>query len=429
MKFVESDPSDHSPDEAYAIATSEAGVAELTEREQSAARFVRLGYEPPVTLAELRGADLSLDFLVDRCLVRGQPCTISGASKGMKTTLSIHLALSLASGEPFLGRFEVAEPCKVLFASAESGAATIRRNVYGMAEAMGLDIDIIEERLAFQWWVPKSSNADLVEYFSDGVEGHGANVVIMDPLYLMLGGENQSNLSSQGDEIMTLMRRLIDLGCTPIVDDHVKRSSENAKTFKPIQLEDITGAGKAECFRQWMLLGRRSRFETDGDALTHDHDLWATIGGSAGFNRTWGLDIVEEFNGDYSEVAYAVSLREAADVKDEQKAVGADAASERAARKEEAAHRTLLMKCDKVASELNRKPGQLFARADIRAIAKVSGDKANEIIFELESSCRIAKHPEGVKRGNNICEAWQALGTANMDLQDAPPNAGQKWES
>ena len=89
------------------------------------------------------------------------------------------------------------------------------------------------------------------------------------------------------------------MGATPILVDHAKRSSTNAREFEPLELEDISGAGKAECFRQWMLVSRRSKFMAD-PGLPHHHDLWLTMGGSAGHASTWGLDITEQIHSNRS---------------------------------------------------------------------------------------------------------------------------------
>ena len=48
------------------------------------------------------------------------------------------------------------------------------------------------------------------------------------------------------EQIDQLARTCVDCGATPVCLDHVKRSSQNAKDRMPLELGDVTGAGKAE---------------------------------------------------------------------------------------------------------------------------------------------------------------------------------------
>ncbi len=378
--------------------------------------WTQRGLAPPITVGQFLREKYEVEFLVERCLVKDSSCIIAGASKSLKTTVSLHLGLALATGCDFLGQFSCTQT-PVMFASAESGEATLQRNLRGMADLMDVDLDELAagDQMSMQFWVPRISDDDLMDYFADCIDQTGAKAVVLDPLYLAMDGETQASLSLNGEQIQKLVRLILDKGATPIIDDHVKRSSGNAKEYKPIALEDVSGAGKAENFRQWMLLGRRSQYEND-DGFEKHHDLWLTAGGSAGHSATWGLDVTETFSHDYADVQYSMTLRRGSEVKEELKTASVDKRAERAARKEEAARKTREAKCEKVACAMNREPDKLFTRTEIRAIAQVSSDKANEIIYELESTNRVAKHPEGVKRGNNRCEAWQVNGTALMDL-------------
>jgi hypothetical protein len=66
----------------------------------------------PITSAEFDAAEYRLEWLVKRALVRGQFGVIGGASKSMKTSLAVDLALSLGTGLRSLAISTFTSPCE-----------------------------------------------------------------------------------------------------------------------------------------------------------------------------------------------------------------------------------------------------------------------------------------------------------------------------
>jgi RecA-family ATPase len=269
------------------------------------------GLEPAWSLRQLLDTDLLDNYLVDDCLVELQPSVIAGPSKAMKTTVAVNLTVALASGKPFLNTFAVRKPKRVFLASAESGKATTKKTIIAMANAMreplaedGIDLNMLadSQMIRLAWWVPKISSLEMLDYFMHLVDEHAADVVIIDPLYQSLD-DQQSSVVLNGQQLATLSRHILKRGATPIMLDHAKRSSQNAKDFQVLELEDISGAGKAEFFRQWMLLSRRSKFEP-GQA----HEVWLSMGGSAGHASQWALNI-DERNPSRTQREYYLDIR------------------------------------------------------------------------------------------------------------------------
>ncbi|WP_165440779.1 AAA family ATPase [Rubripirellula amarantea] len=216
-------------------------------------------------------------YLVDGILAESQSAVIAGAPKTMKTSIAVDLAISLANGTPFLSRFKVNEPQRVLFLSAESGKASLKETAKRVATSKGLCLSAMEA-IYWNFWVPRVREEQHLTVLDHQIDESKAKVVILDPLYLMLEGTHQASVSDNGQQLQTLCGRFLAGGVTPVLVDHVKRSSLNSSTFKPLELLDITGAGKAEYFRQWMLIGRREKFNPEKRV----HRLWLTVGGSAG---------------------------------------------------------------------------------------------------------------------------------------------------
>src|SRR5262249_58926940 len=74
----------------------------------------------PVSSPDFFAADFRPTWLVKRLLVKGQPAVIGGPMKTMKTTVGLDLAVSLASGTPFLGFLDVYQAVRVAVLSGES---------------------------------------------------------------------------------------------------------------------------------------------------------------------------------------------------------------------------------------------------------------------------------------------------------------------
>ena len=87
---------------------------------------------------EFFGRERPIEYLVEGLVVRGQPLVIGGPVKSCKTLLVLDLAYSLASGTPFLGRFAVPKPARVVVFSGESGAATLDAKSRLIAAAKGV---------------------------------------------------------------------------------------------------------------------------------------------------------------------------------------------------------------------------------------------------------------------------------------------------
>jgi hypothetical protein len=248
------------------------------------------GIEAPLSSRELHETAFSNRYIVADVIAEGQPLVLAGASKAMKTSIAIDLALSLAGPNKFLGRFWVPERKRVLFLSAESGAATIQETARRVYKSKDSETELSDEtEIAWGFWVPKARNSVQLQILEHQVKEHAADVVILDPLYQILDGTDAASLSLNGEQLAAVCNRCTSLGATPILVDHVKRGSSNAKDRKPLELNDITGAGKAEFFRQWILVSRREEFDPEKPF----HKLWMTVGGSAGHCGAYGVEIDE----------------------------------------------------------------------------------------------------------------------------------------
>jgi RecA-family ATPase len=99
---------------------------------------------PVVRVAELASDEIAERWLVDQLWCVNAVGVIGGAPKCAKTWLGLDLALSVATGTPCLGKYNVPEPGPVLVYLAEDALPAVRERVDGMARHRGLDLAEVE---------------------------------------------------------------------------------------------------------------------------------------------------------------------------------------------------------------------------------------------------------------------------------------------
>ncbi len=118
-----------------------------------------------------------------------------------------------------------------------------------------------------------------------------------------------------------------ELGTTLILIHHIGKGAARItlNTGEPPELEDLSMSGFAEFARQWVLIGRRSRYE-DGSGF---HQLWLRYGGSAGHGGLAGVDIQEGKQTDLGGRRWSVTVRDASECREERSANSESRKSER----------------------------------------------------------------------------------------------------
>lgn len=256
--------------------------------------------------------DFRQEWLAEQAVVARQPLVIGGSKKVLKTSIAIDLAVSLASGTPFLGRFDVPRAVPVGVMSGESGGATLKETFRRICRSKEIDRP---GDLPINWslQVPSLSDPIQLEAIADEIRRARLQVLMIDPLYLALlrGGTDAqaSNLYEIGPLLMDVSQTCIQEGATPVIIHHFRKGQSHALRgggYQPPELDDLAFAGISEFARQWMLIGRRQQYDPE----TGNHELWLNIGGSAGQGSTWALDVNEgRLESDFSGRHWHVEIR------------------------------------------------------------------------------------------------------------------------
>lgn len=246
----------------------------------------------PLTSEQFDDATYNVEWLVSRVLVKGQPAIVGGPKKSLKTNALADLALSLGSGEPFLGHFPVHGRHRTAFVSGETGDFTLQETARRicLSKAIRLrDADVL-----WQFRLPQLSVEKELDNLKKGLEKWKVEVAIIDPLYLCLlagqkegAAKNAANLFDMGPLLSSVANACADVGTTAILTHHARKNLSDP--WSPLDLEDLAFSGIQEFARQWLLLSRRAAYQPGSG----QHHLWLSVGGSTGHSGLWGVDVDE----------------------------------------------------------------------------------------------------------------------------------------
>jgi hypothetical protein len=196
------------------------------------------------------------EWLIDKIWIRGGCGFIAGEPKSFKSWLSLDMAISLATGSPFLGEFSVARPGPVLLLLEEDGPRRVksrRDKIWPSKQADRLttneqgqlvwepssklpQADIaVKIKKGFQASNP-SHQSWLDEALEKGYPGTGApfQAVILDPFLMMLGDVDENRAGELNTKIFKPLKDLADKHDIAIIVVHHLRKN-NAKSGAPIR--------------------------------------------------------------------------------------------------------------------------------------------------------------------------------------------------
>jgi len=147
---------------------------------------------PVSRVADLAVTDPTRRWLIDGLWSQAAVGIIGGPPKAAKSWMALDMAISVASGTPCLGVFDVLEPGRALLFMAEDAHADVRARVAGICRHRGLDI----HRLDLHIITATSLRLDLErdrKRLSDVVTDLAPRLLLLDPFVrLHRGDENDA---------------------------------------------------------------------------------------------------------------------------------------------------------------------------------------------------------------------------------------------
>jgi hypothetical protein len=167
---------------------------------------------------------------------------LAAQEKAGKTWAALDLAVSVASGRPWLDHFACPSPGPVLVFLGEGGERATVRRIEAIATAKGVDPDQLAERLRLCFRVPRlaapGAGSELAAIQAELAE-HPAALVVLDPLYLAAAGASGSSLYDMGGVLQAIQGVCQAAECALLVVTHWNKTGDGRGADR------ISGAGPA----------------------------------------------------------------------------------------------------------------------------------------------------------------------------------------
>lgn len=134
----------------------------------------------------IRSAPPPPDPIIEKLFDTADKVPIIGSSKSRKTFFALQLALCLAAGRGEFLRWTLPKARRVLFVQLEVKAAHFWRRVHTMAGILDIPAAAVGDRLAIANLRGKTVSPEVLLQLA---EAHKAEVVVVDPIYKMLTGD------------------------------------------------------------------------------------------------------------------------------------------------------------------------------------------------------------------------------------------------
>jgi hypothetical protein len=169
-------------------------------------------------------------------LHQGSKLVLGGASKSNKTWTLLDLALSVANGEPWLSQKTSKGP--VLYLNLEIAPWAFRERIQYVCDAKHVPMDNDN----FHVWNLRGYSAsylDLLPKISRGIKEHGYVLIILDPIYKLLGELNENDAGDIGKMMTELETLAQSAGAAIAFGAHFSKGNQAGKE----SIDRISGSG------------------------------------------------------------------------------------------------------------------------------------------------------------------------------------------
>lgn len=272
----------------------EEALARVRDSPESRERFL------PVSAAKLAQPVPPMEWLVKGVWPAGSYGTLAGEKKTLKTYTGLALALAVASGEPFLGRFTVPQPRPVLMYLGEGGQIPTMHRIQRIAQAMKVDLASLPLRIVFDAGdiTGEAFLASLRKAVNEDMPG----LVIVDPFYAYHPpGVEAQNLYDRG-AMLAEVHHSMPAGCAFILADHFRKTGN-----RDLDLDSIAQSGVSQWADSWILQNHNSPAQVDAGEFSIGMQFGSRQWGGRQYLVDWSLGAFNEDTGEHvGDLTYSV---------------------------------------------------------------------------------------------------------------------------
>lgn len=171
---------------------------------------------------------------------------IAGEGKSYKSVMSLDLALSVASGTPFLGKFPVKDPGTVLMVQEEDPVWRVAHRIQAMADHKGImNIDVAHKEGSLVFKMNETNvplflsiggkltfeDEDRMSALERAIATRRPKLVVMDPMFMMSAGMDEFKAGEMAGVLNTLKQWRNEYECAIAIVHHF-RKGQGADTQK-----------------------------------------------------------------------------------------------------------------------------------------------------------------------------------------------------
>lgn len=213
---------------------------------------------------------------------------VAGPEKSLKSYLVTLMAMSVATGKPFLGKFPVAVQGGVLFFAGEGSKALFKRRVSHLAKLFGFsedDLRVLDGSIAVIEDVAQVQTKHFQRTLAEWLEARPA-LVVVDPFYAFHGASaNAGNVYETAPILQALSEPCSRAGVALQVVFHFR------KDVKEHDLTNITQAGPREWAHNWITVYKRKDPEPE-EMAEQSFELDMAVGSREGYAGRYDIDVV-----------------------------------------------------------------------------------------------------------------------------------------
>ncbi len=207
---------------------------------------------PVVRVAELPSDEIAERWLVEQLWCASSVGVIGGAPKCAKTWLGLDMALSVATGTPCLGKYNVPDRGPVLVYLAEDALRAVRERIDGMAQHRGLDLEEVEIHVITTPVLRLDQDLGRTRLW-ETVRRLRPRLLVLDPLVRLHGMDE--NHAGEMAELLAYFRSLQrELGVSVLLVHHTRKNAADGVAAG----QGLRGSGDIHAFGDSNLYLRRT---------------------------------------------------------------------------------------------------------------------------------------------------------------------------